>query len=545
MFSTPQDDLVLSIQSPAPSEPAIKDWTVMVYLAGDNNLSEHMAFSLEGLAKFGTSMSDEQRSKMNVLAYFDGASPTAPTMYFDYTDTGPDRLPFYQPVSGENSASAKAVLDFIGWCTAEHAENGRSRKARNYALIFSGHSLGFHGNTFLRDDSADEHFTLSDFRKVLETANEHYLDDAEGGRIAILGFDTCLMSMLEVGYELKNVARTLVASQGSLPNTGWGYANMLSDFAVAISSSRDQTHTEQVQIAAGSLVRSFTNYHKSLAVGGRSIDISAWNLDRVGTLAEKVSELGSKLRQALLPDTLLGAGERLHGVRNELRKVLLQSHYDTQTYMENQCIDVKDFCQRLAEECSLSEGEPSTVLRDIASVCDSVSEAVDDCVIKCGFSGDAYQFSNGISAYFPWSSYAFASTDSRYRSLRFVSDEDGSQRGGVGAQWYKFLIEYVGSLTLRRARKSRKITFPTSGRYGSIGHGSLLELTTEQSKDSLPFTKDSLPFTKDCLPFTKGVAESGSYLGRFGQFKNYELGWDIHGFADETVEETAAGNVRD
>jgi len=48
-----------------------------------------------------------------------------------------------------------------------------------------------------------------------------------GKKLAILGFDSCVMGMLEVGYQFERVAETMIVSEGSVPSAGWTYAKLL------------------------------------------------------------------------------------------------------------------------------------------------------------------------------------------------------------------------------------------------------------------------------------------------------------------------------
>ncbi|MEO7658382.1 MAG: hypothetical protein ABIV48_02100, partial [Pyrinomonadaceae bacterium] len=65
----------------------MKDWTIMVYMAGDNNLSENMASSLEGLGVFASNRTAGERGAANLLTFFDSSSLTAPTFYIDYSES--------------------------------------------------------------------------------------------------------------------------------------------------------------------------------------------------------------------------------------------------------------------------------------------------------------------------------------------------------------------------------------------------------------------------------------------------------------------------
>ena len=48
-----------------------------------------------------------------------------------------------------------------------------------------------------------------------------------GQKLDILGFDSCVMGMLEVGYQFYDVAKTMISSEGSVPSAGWTYAKIL------------------------------------------------------------------------------------------------------------------------------------------------------------------------------------------------------------------------------------------------------------------------------------------------------------------------------
>src|SRR5688572_28461247 len=48
-----------------------------------------------------------------------------------------------------------------------------------------------------------------------------------GQPLDLLGFDSCVMGMLEVGYQFADRTKTIIASEGSVPSAGWTYAKIL------------------------------------------------------------------------------------------------------------------------------------------------------------------------------------------------------------------------------------------------------------------------------------------------------------------------------
>src|SRR4030095_1331903 len=59
-----------------------KKRTIMIYMAGDNNLAVDMAYAMEqikGVAEAGT-------ESPNLFVYYDGNSPAIPTLYCDFSE---------------------------------------------------------------------------------------------------------------------------------------------------------------------------------------------------------------------------------------------------------------------------------------------------------------------------------------------------------------------------------------------------------------------------------------------------------------------------
>ncbi len=131
-----------------------KDWTIMVYMAGDNNLSEDMATQLVGIKNaMAASNSDE---RLNVVAVYDSVYPSVWTTHYSFTEANSNKPLEYCAVNYvhpqerfryRTHPTEKAyIIDFVRWA----AENWPAKK---YALILSGHSDGVIGRTIFRDSN--------------------------------------------------------------------------------------------------------------------------------------------------------------------------------------------------------------------------------------------------------------------------------------------------------------------------------------------------------------------------------------------------------
>jgi len=424
-----------------------KSWTIMIYMAGDNNLSFNMVYSLKEIKE----VVKQKNNEVNLLVYYDGGALDTPTLYCDFTEfEKPFYVPAYKvekrfthkrrdvtPVEDENSAAMYSLLNFVDWCVSERDEK-RGRKADNYAFIVSGHGFGFQNISFLKDDQSNYYMTIRKFRASLKAIEKDIL----GKPIEVLGFDNCVMSMLEIGNEIHEHANVMVASEGSIPNAGWSYGNILGELVNDSEMSDGKKLGEK-------FVRAFIEGQQEFAIGGVSVDMAAWDLSKVKEITNAVNSLGE----------ILYKGLKNADICKQLELVLLQTHFKCQSYMFEQNVDLKDFCQILSKTSEFLGDDLSVKLKanesgktdfrvkkEIANRCKAVTDAVDKCVLLSGFSGGAYQYSNGISIFFPWTYLTYTLSKKTYEELRFTYSD--------AKYWNDFLRLYLGAVSLRESNGS-------------------------------------------------------------------------------------------
>lgn len=443
-----------------------KEWTIMIYMAGDNNLAVDMAYALEQIKEISSSGAD----KANLFVYYDGNSPSIPTLYCDFSE--PDAPKYVRsfrvedklyPVTArpnENAADKRSILNFVDWCVnkVEVAHSGTvsyGRRAERYAMIFSGHSLGFHDIGLFRDETSGRSMKMADLYSMLQRvvgtrvelegeADRRQLagEDREretavllGQKLDILGFDSCVMGMLEVGYQFGTVAKTMIASEGSVPNAGWTYAKILGCIA------RGDERGENADSVAEHFVEQFIRSQDSFTVGGVSVDMAAWDLGQLPGLAIAFDELSEELVRCFAEP-----GSKLY---RYMQRALLHVHWRCQTYMYDQNVDLGDFCELLDAECAAViediGGETVEPLERVREKCRSVLEELRKAIILSGFSGGEYQYSNGISIFFPWSREGYEVSRKNYESLLFVKDDADNRE----FFWNGFLKKYLNEVALR------------------------------------------------------------------------------------------------
>ncbi len=442
-----------------------KEWTIMIYMAGDNNLAVDMAYAMEQIKGVAATGADSP----NLFVYYDGNSPAIPTLYCDFSEPGkaryvrsykvPNKQYQVPKKENENAANPRSILNFVDWCVnkVEVENDGEitfGRRAQKYALIFSGHSLGFQDIGLFKDETSGKSMKMSEFYLLLQglvsgkkelqeiAQANNWLDDEReienellGQKLDLLGFDSCVMGMLEVGYQFNHVAKTMIASEGSVPSAGWTYAKILGCLT--------REHDVDTRGVAELFVREFIRSQDSYTVGGVSVDMAAWDLGRFNRLADAFDELA----QALI-ECFKDPESRIY---RQMERAILHVHWKCQSYMYDQNVDLGDFCELLDRECGLiveelGGGDDIETLKRVQKECRSVLKELQKAVILGGFSGGLYQYSNGVSVFFPWSRDAYEVSRKNYESLSFVRDVKRER----GLSWTDFLKKYLYDVSLRR-----------------------------------------------------------------------------------------------
>jgi len=202
----------------APTTTPTREWTVAVYLVGNNNLSDEAWLNLNQMESVGSS---------NALAIVTEAefspeySNSVPSQY----QTGTYRflvnqdsdtqtvtsLASAQSIGATNMSSGAAFTSFIQWAA-------QSYPAKHFALIVWDHGMGYEGGFV--DDSAggSDLLTLKEIASGIANSGVHP---------DLVAFDACLMGMHEVALALRGVTDWLVASEEIEPGSGYPYDKIL------------------------------------------------------------------------------------------------------------------------------------------------------------------------------------------------------------------------------------------------------------------------------------------------------------------------------
>jgi len=440
-----------------------REWTIMVYLAGDNNLSAECVFALNEMKNV------VGLDKFHLLAQFDPSDPFLPTHRYRITDDGrvatlpsdiidrarfdPDKGEVFfehesqlamqlaevrlnaqkqvsktsnaakaasfgtapDPTDGSNddtnTASPITLYNFLSFCMSEYP-------AKHYLPVIAGHGAGTQRDYLLRDSSPAGYLTLNELKLVFKR-----LSQDRGYAFEILGMDNCLMSMGEVCYELRDSVEMIVGCESYSPASGWPFREVLGRLRDILAASANRPVATKF---AKAIVEEYTAYYANYWLGGLSVAQSAMRVSEVEKFKEAVDALADALVQELEGEESRVAAKPARNPRAyPFRDALVLAHWEAQSYNGERFTDLFDFC-----ECLEKRSRSAIIFAN----CRRMKNAINSFVLKSCYNGAAYQYSHGVSLYFPWSQVA-----NSYTNLDFVSTGVGGEMQG----WGKFLEAYT------------------------------------------------------------------------------------------------------
>lgn len=213
-----------------------KNWTVLLYLDGDNNLEPDITKNLLDLEQVGST------SDINFVAQLDRGElkDKITRKIVDHKEVKWEKKPYPSPHGGlkesnryyveksrdsqhlsspvveklgkSDSGSDKTLQEFLTWGFEKYP-------AKNYLVILSNHGGGYRGGW--SDDGFMSRMPLPEMNQAILGAEKAAGVDKDD---VILGFDACLMAQAEAGYGLKETARSMIASEEVENNGGWAFS---------------------------------------------------------------------------------------------------------------------------------------------------------------------------------------------------------------------------------------------------------------------------------------------------------------------------------
>jgi len=342
----------------------------MVYMDADNNLEPWALEDFLEMAEIGSS------DELSIVVQLDRSS-AYDTRYGDWTTSkrfliehgmAPWPESALMDLGETNNGDPRTLIDFMVWAMNTFPSD-------HFALVLWDHGDGWRGpktpSNPVRSIGYDsshggDTLTMDELDFALLTSQQ-----VTGKFLDLIGFDACLMGMVEVATVVAPYAGYMVASQEAEPAEGWPYHLFLGDLATSPGSLTARE-------LGGTIVSSFVGmYGKDPPVTLSCIDLGMFKeLDLPGLVDSLARSLAPVIDQDCLRFSRSGSE--------------VQSFYDPES------VDLYDW----ALWASQVFPTPS-VMNAASELMDALSSNNKACVAACQYSDDSLAGSHGLSIYFP------------------------------------------------------------------------------------------------------------------------------------------------
>jgi hypothetical protein len=399
-----------------PTENEDVTWTIMAYVAGDNNLEFEAVSDVMEMEVYGS------QNGVNIIALVDTHTLFEGTHWY-YIGEGETHFDWE---ANETYCDCEQILG--SECAADELNMGDPATLQNfievsvayapadrYMLVLWDHGGGWYGvcwdeSSIREEDNRTDRLTVHEVGTAIKAA-----EDSTGIHLDVIGFDACLMAMMEVVYECRDLADYMVASVTGIPFDGWAYDLFLDDLVANPSMS--------VTELCNHIVDGYVEYYSFCAGSGlggwTGVTLSVIDLSLADDLADAVDALSHGIADGLETGDVDRGG--------------LISSFQANTpslEMSGQqfaFVDLGYLAENLAGlyDCLATEAQ-------------AVADIVDDIVVRCDWVSQVYGGAfrtTGLTIYMPCSYYY------TYVDYSYETEEEAAAAGELIYYGLDFVID--------------------------------------------------------------------------------------------------------
>lgn len=270
-----------AFENPVPATPAgppaLKEWTILVYLNGKNDLERAALNDLNDMERAGSTAKVNVVAELGRIKGFETSNGnwTGVRRYYITKDRNRKVVTskMLQDLGEADMGDYRTLADFGRWAKAAYP-------ARRYMLIVWNHGSGWEKRPVLDPGALTKGISFDD-------ASKNHIDTpqlgralGEIGKVDIYASDACLMQMPEVDYELKDRADYIIGSEETEPSEGYAYAAFLAPLEARPAMSAADLAKIVVDSYSAQYRRSRTgstlSFVKSTALNGLAERVKDW-----------------------------------------------------------------------------------------------------------------------------------------------------------------------------------------------------------------------------------------------------------------------------
>lgn len=382
----------------------------MIFMAADNNLEGATSVDINELETVGSTKDVNFVVQLDRSGqYSEGSELTwgGTRRFFITKDQNPLKMtsPQVQDIGEVDMAAPQSLVDFVTW-------SKKNFPAEKYALIFWNHGTGWkevrpsimgapgatfnnssgmiHFNISYDDTSASSmdiptlHEALAEVAKVLEQP------------LDLVGYDACLMQMVEVAFAASPFAKYQVASPDREPERGWPYDAI----ATALTKHPQMAGFEFGQAIVSTYKASYTMGSQ----GNTAVVLSLLDLANLDTFRTSFNAFCQVARAEMISI-------------NEIER----ARQDSLIYVYEDYIDLGHFLRLLKKYAAANTKLTAAAQELLTTLYKPGSKK--SLVVACGADGKQFENSSGISIFFPTRD-GFKTYRNRYRLLNFCRETE-------------------------------------------------------------------------------------------------------------------------
>lgn len=408
---------------------ARKKWTMMVYIAADNDL---FYFAWNNIRQLAQSASPD----INIVVYLNEPGPHKKTQIY-LIEKNKATLLNKDNQEKLNSGDPRTLAGFCNWVI-------KNFPADEYLLDLWNHGTGwadvkykainptslfvFNPSTLMLEldrniryldmldqvqlDKIQRGICFDDtYKSYLNNQDLEYAlsvicnEGLNGGKLSIIGMDACLMAMVEIANICKKYAHIMVASEEVELGQGWRYDVALEPFSTNCNISKEEL--------ACHLVKSYQYNYSNIT---SDFTLSAINLDYFQEIEDNINNVAMLLLNCL-------QHQRGQNVKYILRQCRRNICFEEPSY-----IDIISFYKRLLKNIDkFSLQSNNNLVSQLNNALEQGIKLMNTCIIANTF-GSNLNHANGLSIYFPEQNML-----SSYQKTEFAQAN----------QWYNLITHYV------------------------------------------------------------------------------------------------------
>ena len=390
---------------PSSEKKPEKEWTILSYMAGSNELREYLTGNLKDMESVGST------DKMDVVSYISRDTrkwnlrnldiktsellssrpssinnPWTGSRVYHIKQGNPKsrdiQSELIQDRGRESVRDPKTLQNFISW-------GMKNYPAKHYMVILSSHGAGYRGALMDRDGKL---MSTPQIRQALEGAEKE-----TGKKVDVLTLEACQMGQMEVAYEMQDATEFMVASPSKMFSNALGYKTILGEI--------DKLQKEGKEVSPESMAALIVEASEEFYDDAPTM--TALDMKDMKAVTGNLSDFTKALQSTETPKSVI-------------KQLVFESpEHDSSVYNKSKpkhrnFVDIIGFCNRVASSEEITDESLKQTATDLR---DSINKATVDRKVHYGDVDD-----QGLAINLPTNKGLLNAIDPDYRELRMSKE---------------------------------------------------------------------------------------------------------------------------